>query len=227
MGGFAIQPGTLEALKWLAFFCMAIDHMYKFTSITQWQFIYPIGRLAMPLFAFTFACSLSNLNLDDKKSVYGLLGRLLLCASIATLPYVYLQYKSGWLAIWPLNVVFMFLLAVLILFINQGKTRLRFLLGALLFVFGGLVVEFFWAGLLLVLFSYYFVKKPNWINLFFIVAALLWMADLNGNFVACLILPVAYLAQFLDLKFKRIKHVFYVLYPLHLLLLAGLKWLNF
>ncbi|NOU40877.1 MAG: hypothetical protein HOO85_06335 [Methylotenera sp.] len=205
---------------------MAIDHLYKFIPAMQLQFIYPVGRIAMPLFAFIFGYTLTYFKFDDFHSVYKLLFRLLVTALTSSLPYIYLQKGFIGFGLWPLNIIFMFFLAVLILYINTWKTEYRVLIAVLLFIVGGMFVEYFWAGLLLVIFSYYFIKRPNWQNLLVILLSFLLLIDLNGNFYAFLFFPIVYYAQFLDLKFKRIKHIFYILYPLHLLVISGIKLLN-
>ena len=120
----------------------------------------------------------------------------------------------------------MFFLSVLILYINTWKTKYSIFIAATLFIVGGMFVEYYWAGLLLVIFSYYFVKRPNWQHLLTIIFSLILLIDLNGNLYAFLFLPIVYLAQFVDLKIKRIKHIFYVLYPLHLFVISGIKFFN-
>ena len=205
---------------------MVVDHLYKFIPATQLQFIYPIGRLAMPLFAFTFGYSLTFFKFENIQSVYNLLFRLLITAIISSIPYIYLQKDFIEFGVWPLNIIFMFILAVLIMYINILKRKYSSLIAAALFILGGMFVEYYWAGLILVIFSYYFVKRPNWKNLLAIILSLILLVDLNGNLYAFLFLPIVYFAQFLDFKFKRIKHIFYVLYPLHLFLISGIKLFN-
>lgn len=205
---------------------MVIDHLYKFIPTTQLQFIYPIGRLAMPLFAFTFGYSLTYFKFENIHLVKNLLFRLIIAAFISSIPYIYLQKDFIAFGVWPLNIIFMFFLAVLIPYINTWKTKYSSLIAAALFIFGGIFVEYYWAGLILVIFSYYFVKRPNWKNLLAIIFSLILLVDLNGNLYAFLFLPIVYLAQFVDLKIKRIKHIFYVLYPLHLFFISGIKLFN-
>ena len=91
---------------------------------------------------------------------------------------------------------------------------------------GGLFIEFYWTGLLIAIFSYYFVKKPNWTNLLPIILGVTLLIDLNGDFYAFLLLPIIYFSQFLDLRLTRIKHIFYYLYPLHLFIIAFIKASN-
>lgn len=205
---------------------MVVDHLYKFIPATQLQFIYPIGRLAMPLFAFTFGYSLTFFKFENTQSVYNLLFRLLIAAIISSIPYIYLQKEFIAFGIWPLNIVFMFLLAVVILYINTRKTKYSSFIASSLFIFGGMFVEYFWAGLLLVIFSYYFVKRPIWQNFLLILLSFILLVDLNNNLYAFLFLPIVYFAKSVDFKFKRRKHVFYVLYPLHLFCISGIKFFS-
>jgi hypothetical protein len=204
---------------------MVVDHLYKFIPITQLQLIYPVGRLAMPLFAFTFGYTLNYLKFENIQSVHKLLFRLLIAALISSIPYIYLQKDFIAFGVWPLNIIFMFFLSVLILYINTWKTKYSIVIAATLFIVGGMLVEYYWAGLLLVIFSYYFVKRPNWHNLLTIIFSLVLLIDLNGDLYAFLFPLIVYCAQFIDLKFRRIKHIFYVLYPLHLFVISGIKFL--
>lgn len=202
---------------------MVIDHANKFLPSLHLQSLYPAGRLAMPIFAFTFGYSLSHLKMHKKEYAHKLLIRLLLAALIASAPFIYLQNNFIAFEFWPLNIIFMFLLASIILYINTWEIKYKKIIQTLLFVIGGMFVEFYWAGLLIVIFSYCFAKKPIWQNLLLIIFSLILLIDLNGNFYAFLFLPIIYLSQFVDIKIIRIKHIFYYLYPLHLLIIALIK----
>jgi|688.fasta_scaffold346589_1 hypothetical protein len=226
MPGFSIRSGTLEGLKWLAFICMAIDHANKFLPSLHLQSLYPVGRLAMPIFAFIFGYSLSHLKILKKECIHKLLIRLLLTALIASVPYIYLQKNFIVFEFWPLNIIFMFLLASIILYINTWRIKYKPIIQMLLFIIGGMFVEFYWAGLLIVIFSHYFAKKPTWQNLLPIIFSLVLLIDLNGNFYAFLFLPIIYLSQFIDIKIIRIKHIFYYLYPLHLFVISLFRVLS-
>jgi hypothetical protein len=205
---------------------MAIDHANKFLPSLYLQSLYPVGRLAMPIFAFIFGYSLSHLKILKKEYIHKLLIRLLLTALIASVPYIYLQKNLIAFEFWPLNIIFMFLLASIILYINTWTIKYKAIIQILLFVIGGMFVEFYWAGLLIVIFSYYFAKKPTWQNLLPIIFSLVLLIDLNGNFYAFLFIPIIYLSQFVDIKIIRIKHIFYYLYPLHLFIISLFRVLS-
>ena len=205
---------------------MVIDHANKFLPSLHLEFLYPVGRLAMPIFAFIFGYSLSHLKILKKEYIHKLLIRLLLTALIASVPYIYLQKNFIAFEFWPLNIIFMFLLASIILYINTWTIKYKAIIQILLFVIGGMFVEFYWGGLLIVIFSYYFAKKPTWQNLLPIIFSLVLLMDLNGNFYAFLFLPIIYLSQFVDIKIIRIKHIFYYLYPLHLFIISLFRVLS-
>ncbi len=180
----------------------------------------------MPLFAFTFGYSLTYFKLQNIDLVKNMLLRLFITAFISSIPYIHLQKDFVEFGVWPLNIMFMFTLAVLIMYINTLKRKYSNLIAGAIFILGGMFVEYYWAGLILVIFSYHFVKRPNWKNLLAIILSLILLVDLNGNLYAFLFLPIVYFSQFVDLKIKRIKHIFYVLYPLHLFLISGIKIFN-
>ena len=188
----------------------------------------PLGRLAMPLFAFTFGYSLTNFTFKNAQSVRMLLFRLLITALISSIPYIYLQSPSNAVGIWPLNINFYVLsCCTYSVYKYMEKNYIASSSQQHSFIIGGMVVEYFWAGLLLKPFLLtIFAKRPNWKNILLIVFSLTLLIDLNGNFYALLFLPIVYFAPYLNVKCRRVKHVFYLLYPLHLFLLSGLKFLN-
>jgi hypothetical protein len=205
---------------------MIIDHGNKFIPSFNLHYLSFMGKLAMPLFAFIFGYSLNYFELGNRKKLYSLLIRLLFTALIASLPYIYLQKNFIAFGFLPVNIMFMFLITTIILYINTSKIKYNLLFSILIFITSGLFIEFYWTGLLITIFSYYFVKKPNWTNLLPILLGITLLIDLNGDFYAFLLLPIIYFSQFLDLRLIRIKHIFYYLYPLHLFIIAFIKASN-
>ena len=222
---FDVGSGTLEALKWFAFICMAIDHLYKFLPVTQLQYVSPIGRLAVPLFAFVFGYSLRHFNFQDSPHTLKLLLRLLVTGVIAWFPYTYLTTQGFVFHLTGQNIMLMFLLAAIILWINSWPIKYSALITAPIFLIGGLFVEYLWAGLLMTIASYYFALSPNWKNLLVIIMGLFMLADINGNWYAFLVLPIIFWLPHADMRTQRIKHIFYVLYPLHMAAIIFIRFL--
>ena len=133
---FDVGSGTLEALKWLAFICMAIDHLYKFLPVIQLQYVSPLGRLALPLFAFVFGYSLKQFNFQDSLHTRKLLLRLLVTGVIAWFPYTYLTTQGFIFHLTGQNIMFMFLLVAIILWINKLPMKYRFLITVPIFLVG-------------------------------------------------------------------------------------------
>ena len=222
---FDVGSGTLEALKWLAFICMAIDHLYKFLPVIQLQYVSPLGRLALPLFAFVFGYSLKQFNFQDSLNTRKLLLRLLVTGVIAWFPYTYLTTQGFIFHLTGQNIMFMFLLVAIILWINKLPMKYRFLITVPIFLVGGIFVEYLWSGLLITIASYYFAFNPNWKSLSAVIIGLFLLAYVNGGLFAFLVLPLIFCAPLVDLRVQRIKYLFYVLYPLHMAVIIFIRFL--
>ena len=170
----------------------------------------------MPLFAFSISYGLAIQK--DFHSQLPILKRLLISGLISSLPYIALaNLMSGW---WPLNIMFTFLVSTSIVSILQSNNKWRFLISLAVFIIGGTFVEYCWAGVALTVSFWWYMKKPNWIGLLFILVSVIMLNNFNNNYWATLSLPVIYIASKINVPLPRIKHLFYYLYPIHF----GLIW---
>ncbi|MGV8955925.1 MAG: TraX family protein [Cypionkella sp.] len=212
-----LSSGAVEALKWLALACMVVDHVHAvFFGRDLGMIATAIGRVAMPLFAIVIGYNLARPGIDLAR----LARRLLLVGALATPFYAYLFVYLGW---FPLNVLFTFAVAVLALHLSRNGYRLL-ALGIL--AAGGLVVEYHWPGVVLVLASYALARRPSLATLSAALLALLMLCLINDNLWALLALPLVVAASHWSLHVPRAGRFFLWFYPAHLALLALAVWLS-
>lgn len=200
-----------------ACFLMLIDHIgaFLFPNVIILRII---GRLALPLFAYQFTIGLknsSNLNNQSK--------RLLLFALISQIPYYFLTWgASGQIR---LNILFTLLLSSIFLRLwRSGRYRILALL---------LLPIFYWCdysyyGLAMILMMNYI---HNWHAGLLILNAIYIV--FSGVFIQLFSSISYYLIKLIDrislskylTRFdpSRFKHIFYIFYPAHLLLILIIR----
>lgn len=217
-----ISNGTIEAIKWLALVLMTLDHANKYLLQTMQpegiSFLFNIGRLTLPLFAFVLAYKLSRPLADG--AYQRTAKRLAFYGLIASVPFIALNKLAwGW---WPLNILITLLVAVTIMaFIEHGSTRSK-ILAVILFIAGGAVVEFWWPALAICLAAWSYCKKPNWPALAIWVMAVLSLVVINQNYWALASFLIIFSAPYLSFNVPRMRQVFYIFYPAHLLFFWGI-----
>lgn len=212
-----LESGTLEALKWIGLVLMTFDHVNKYLLHDSIPALFDAGRLALPIFSFVLAYNLAHPT-SLAKGVYGRVARRLAIAGLlATVPFIGLGgLLWEW---WPFNILFMLLVSVGVMaLIERGRT-LRLIAAGLLFVFGGAMVEFWWPAVVMTLAAWRYTRRPTWTSLIVWIAATASLYVINRNLWALAALPLIFLAPHVVVTMPRIRHVFYVFYPLHLLVL--------
>lgn len=209
----------LALLKWLALVFMTMDHVNKFVLLGSQPWMYELGRVAMPLFAFVFAHNLAGMKVQ-RSALPRLLKRLFCFAVLAQLPY--LLVNDLWKHWWPLNILFtLFFSALIIYFYETWKSRWCVALCSLVFAWGGLLVEFWWPAVALVLSAYFFFRKPSLSLLFLFVFCLSFLYLINASFSAFVALPLIFFSLKFRFSLPRAKLFFYAFYPAHLALIFG------
>ena len=212
------SDGSLEALKWVGLVLMTLDHVNKYLLHSDAVLLFNMGRVVMPIFAVVLAYNLARPGTFDRSVYPKVMQRLAIAGVLATPPFIALGGLGwGW---WPLNIMFMLLVATGVMYLSQRGTVGR-VLAVGLFVIGGAFVEFWWPALAIAVGAWSYFRRPNWPALLFALAGLLALYDINKNLWALAALPLIVLASRLDLPVPRLRWVFYAFYPLHL---AGI-WL--
>lgn len=221
--GFVVSDGALEALKWIALVLMTGDHINKYLLGGQVPALFAAGRLVLPLFAFVFAYNLARPSTFATGAYQRAMCRLALVAAVATVPFVGLGgLLYGW---WPFNILASFLVSAGVMhLIERGGIASR-CLAALLFLAGGLFVEFWWPGVAMTLCAWWYLRRPSTTALLFWAAStaalgcipwLLARVPMSLSLWSLAAFPVIALAARLPLRVPRLRWAFYAYYPAHL-----------
>jgi TraX protein len=217
----SIANGTIEALKWLAVVLMVIDHVnhYLFSGKIDWMFA--LGRIVMPLFAFVLAYNLARPDTLSNGGFPRIAKRLLIYGAIATLPYTALNGYNTFG--WPLNILFTLLVATLFIWLYEAGTPKYGMWLIPLLVFGSLLAEFWILGTGMTIAAYFYCKtsRPLYLGLWLLSVTLL--ALINMNFYALFAVPLLYFAPKVNFTVPRLKYFFYAFYPAHFTLLWIIK----
>lgn len=206
---------------------MCIDHIGMFI-FPDMYFLRIIGRVSMPLFAYSIARGFHYSSQKNKTNLY--IRNLFVFAVISQIPY-WLLFRT--LNIFRLNIGFTWLLSVILLrllLVNNGIVSKRLKLACLCSI--GVIValslilpiEYSLYGVLYPCFFYYVVFRKNKPQHLFLGMTVLW----GLYFILCLdiaqvfsilALPVLMIADKYDNKIKLPKIFYYSFYPIHLLIL--------
>ena len=139
----AITQPKIEILKWVALLAMAIDHINKYLLASQQAWMFDIGRIALPLFLYTFALGLSQTN-----NLTSVIKRIAISAGVSTPVYIGLGEVLLW---WPLNVMYLLLVCAGLKWLYQKKPKYTLLISVLFALVLGSLVEWWWFGILLLI----------------------------------------------------------------------------
>lgn len=210
----SFSEASLSAAKWLALVLMVIDHSnkYLFDGAVPWMFA--LGRVSMPLFAFVLGYNLARPGMLASGGYRRLALRLAAFGLLATVPFIVLnKLPTGW----PLNMMFTLLVAVLSAWLFDMRRPGATIAACLVLAWGGALGEYWWPAIGLTLCVWAYQREPSraLIAGFFSCLVLLWFV--NGNLWALAVLPVLYaLRRWWRMVLPRAQWVFYAFYPLHL-----------
>lgn len=213
-----LRDGTAEALKWLAFALMVIDHANKYLFDWSVPWMFALGRLAMPIFAVVLGYNLARFKPADAAGLRRVLVRLVVTAAVASIPFMALgkTWAGHW---WPLNILATFAAAVAVLALWRSSFALHRVAAVVMFIAGGALGEFFWPAVALVLASCCYARSPSLAALAVGVGCTALLGFVNGNAWALAGLGVVALASQVHLHVPRASRFFYLAYPAHLALL--------
>lgn len=212
-----IKDGSIELLKWIAIVCMTLDHINKYLFNGTFQYLFEIGRLALPLFIFVLAYNLARPGVLEKQIFTRISIRLFTFGLIATVPFVLLGGVDNWFL--PLNILFTLLAISCVIFcLNTGGTTGAFS-AIVIFALAGAIVEFGWIAIYLGVTTWAALRLKSVVIAIAAVLGCIALESINLNYYAVLALPVITFALLFKVKLPRVKYFFYVYYPMHLLIL--------
>lgn len=206
-------------LKIVAIITMTIDHigaiLFNNNSILR-----IIGRIAMPIFAFQIAIGFKNTHSKEKY-----IFRMFFTALLSEISFM-LMLTSGSFAYSSHNICFTFTLALIILYlIELGKKYKIFIMASifLLILSAFLPIDYNIYAILLVLVFYFFEKRKCIYTFGMVFIALSYYFFKNNMTQSFMLLSLPFLYLYNGQKGKNLKYLFYVFYPLHMLILAFIK----
>ncbi|MCB1913810.1 MAG: conjugal transfer protein TraX [Rhodocyclaceae bacterium] len=217
----AFTDGGLEAVKWLALACMLLDHVDKYLLGAAEPALFAVGRLALPLFGFALAYNLARPGALARGAYRRLLSRLAAFGALAS-PFFIALGGLGW-GWWPLNIMFTLFVAAAVLWLLEVRSSSAIAGAIVLFLIGGLFVEFWWPALAYILAAWLYCRLATWPRLMGWIAAAGSLYLINDNLWALAALPILFLLAHVSVTAPRMRWVFYAFYPAHLAALWGIR----
>lgn len=208
------SEASLSAAKWLALVLMVIDHTNKYLFDASIPWMYAVGRISMPLFAFVTGYNLARPGMLASGGYRRLAQRLAIFGLLATAPFIAInKLPSGW---WPLNMMFTLLVAVLAAWMFDMRKPWSVIGACLVLAWGGAVGEYWWPAIGLCMCVWNYQRHPSraLIVCFMVCLVLLWFV--NANLWALAAVPVLFALRWWPVVLPRAKWMFYAFYPLHL-----------
>lgn len=213
------SEASLSAAKWLALVLMVIDHTNKYLFDASIPWMYAVGRISMPLFAFVTGYNLARPGMLENGGYRRLAQRLAIFGLLATAPFVSInKLPSGW---WPLNMMFTLLVAVVAAWLFDMRKPGAVIGACLVLAWGGALGEYWWPAIGLCMCVWNYQRHPSRALIVCFMACLVLLWFVNGNLWALAAVPVLFALRWWPVVLPRAKWMFYALYPLHL----GVFWL--
>ena len=205
---------------------MFFDHMgyiiFKKTSYFNY-----IGRIAFPLFAFQ-----SVQGYLHTKDFVKYIRNLTILAIISQIPFSLYIYKISSSGIFKLNVLFTLILGLIAIFIyDKCKNKIIGFLSILLIGIISILLktDYNIYGISIIFIFYYFKDKRLLMNLSFIAVTLIkYIISIIQNFSSIQTYIIYFISTCSSLIFinlfnkkqgPKLKYLFYIFYPLHLLII--------
>lgn len=218
----------LEAIKWVAFALMVLDHVARYAIEGLGPVPWLLGRLVFPLFAIALGAGMAR-----RKDLADMLLRLVVWGAVAQAAMLFAYPGAR-----QLNVLFTFgagvAIAALIQKFGSAEGRRPFaimlsllgLLGAVLTacaseygpVGAALVASAIWAG------RRHDGGGAHWPSALTLTACVILLTPINGTAMAVLALPVAWAALRWPVELPRVRRLFYVGYAAQWAAVGALAW---
>ena len=235
---------TSFALHIMAMVFMIFDHLWGVFATDGYLWMTCIGRLTYPIFAFMIVEGYFHTK-NLKKYVL----RLLIFALISEIPFN-LVMSSSWIAPLHQNVLWTFLIGILLIFLNEKANKKALWVRILVFIGTALrgcllgiitFVDYNHGGVLIILMFYVFRERKWWALLGLIVCLYFISVEvISGQFI-----PIELFGKTFELVVqsfcvlalipiwlyqgkqgpynKAIRYLYYGFYPAHLLLFALIR----
>ena len=215
----SLQPlvfseASLSAAKWLALLLMVVDHSNKYLLGGSESWMYALGRMSMPLFAFVLGYNLARPGTLANGGYQRLALRLAIFGLLATAPFVAVnKLTSGW---WPLNMMFTLLVAVVCAWLFDMRRPMATIVACIVLAWGGAIVEFWWPAIGLCLCVWAYQRTPSKALIVCFMVCLVLLRFVNGNLWALGAVPLLAVLRWWPVSLPRAQWAFYAFYPLHL-----------
>ncbi len=216
---------TSTGLKWIAIIAMIIDHVgatiFPYSVYPNMIILRVIGRIAFPIFAFLIVEGYMHTK-DVKK--YGI--RLLAFAVISEIPFDLAFFGKIFMMEYQ-NVFFTLVLGLLGLYAYDKLKDKNKVLGSLAVFAVGLLAlllktDYNIFGVLIIFGIYTAVNKPKqclWIAIVNIIMAI-YYTMLGGSYLQIFaLLSIPFIIIYNGEPGKRMKYLFYIIYPGHIFIL--------
>jgi hypothetical protein len=181
--------------------------------------MYALGRIAMPLFVFVLGYNLARPRTLENGGYARVAYRLVVCAALATPPFVLLNpLLGGW---WPLNMMVTLLVAVLVMWLADRGGRWDAIAACLVLAWGGALGEYWWPAVGACLYVWAYYRHPSRASIVGFVMCLALLYFVNGNLWALAAIPVIAALRLWRWELPRAQWFFYAFYPAHLWLFLG------
>ena len=217
----SIDNGALETAKWIGLAAMTIDHVNTYLLHGAHDWMYQIGRIAMPLFGIALAAHLASPDALEKNGPAArMTRRLVVFAALAQIPFTLLRGGP-----WPptlLNTMFLLLLVVAFVRLRASGQRWHRVVAWTALAVGGAVVEFWWIGAAVVLTVRSWLMEPTAERGLAVAAATALLCVLTMSVVPLAAPLIVYGLARSRVTASRVRLLFYGYYPLHLAALLAL-----
>ena len=213
--------GGVETVKWFALACMLLDHVNKYLLDGAEPALFALGRFALPLFGFALAYNLARPGALARGAYRRLLPRLAAFGVIAS-PFFIALGGLGW-GWWPLNIMFTLFVAAAVLWLIEERSSSAIAGAIVLFLVGGLFVEFWWPALAYIIAAWLYCRRATWPRLIGWICAAASLYLINDNMWALAAVPALFILAGVQVALPRARWVFYVFYPGHLAALWGAR----
>ena len=217
----AFSDSGIEAVKWLALVCMLLDHVNKYLLAGVEPALFALGRLALPFFGFVLAYNLARPGALACGAYRRLLPRLAAFGAIAS-PFFIGLGGLGW-GWWPLNIMFTLFVAAAVLWLIEERSSSAIAGAIVLFLVGGLFVEFWWPALAYIIAAWLYCRRATWPRLIGWIGAAASLYLINDNMWALAAVPALFMLAGVPVALPRARWVFYAFYPMHLAALWGAR----